>query len=205
MSGNKPFARFGLLPMVVIVAAISVGRADTLLTPIGGPGGAPFTERCVTPRILHGIELTVGDTVDSARPVCVSVLPGGQATNDAAQGARHGGANRTLQIACPISLPAILATQVRYGGAGEHPSTIYAITLFCGRANGSPQTPAREPGAEFAGRQPTGSDRLFHAVFAVVGAQGQNCPKGQVAVGIDGRSGALLDAIGVICGDPPKR
>ena len=202
---NIAFARFGLLAAVTLLAAPSYALPDVPLLPIGGSGGGPFTERCASGRILHGIELTVGDTVDSARPICAATLPSGQATNDAAQGAVHGGANRLLQIACPIALPAILAMQVRYGGAGDHPSTVYSITLLCGHANNGPQTPARVPSAEFNGRAPTGSDRLFHAVFATLSAQGQYCPKKQIAVGLNGRSGALLDAIGLICGDPPKR
>lgn len=197
--------RFGLLLISVMFAATPPVLADTPLPPIGGSGGGPFSERCAAGRILHGLELTVGDTVDSARPVCASIVSGGQATNDAAEGTRHGGDNRVLRIACPIGLPAVLSTQVRYGGAGDHALTIYAITLFCGRANNSAQTPSREPGAEFNGLEPRGSNRVFHAVFVTVSAQGQFCPKGQVAVGVNGRSGALLDAIGLVCGDAPKR
>ena len=193
-----------LTPLVVSILAFALpASAETVLPPIGGPGGAAFTERCAPGRILFGLELTVGDSVDSARPICADVLAGGQAAKDDAQGPRHGGPNRLLRVTCPINLPAILSLRIRWGGTKI--LFVNSIRLFCGRATQGPQIPIRIPAAAFDGVAPTGGGPLFHSVFAQISDETQNCPKGQIALGVNGRSGTLLDALGLVCGLSPKR
>ncbi len=74
------------------------------------------------------------------------------------------------------------------------------IHLFCDVA-GATQTLHDAPDASFDGPEAKPSDGVL-SPFIGSDDGTQRCPAGLVAVGINGRSGVWLDAVGLICGEP---
>ncbi len=184
--------------MVVLVVALSGNAwADEYLDPIGGPGGGQFQAHCSANQFLAGFELRAADDVDAIRPLCVTVY-GPRETSAASSSDWHGGiGGASAYLVCPRYTPIVTGLYVNAEGADT--IVVNNIHLFCGMAAG-PQTASDVSAADFDApnytptgylASPTGS---YHA--------SQQCPVGQVAVGMHGRSGIWVDAIGLICGAP---
>jgi hypothetical protein len=65
------------------------------------------------------------------------------------------------------------------------------------------QPPAKYPAAAFDGPPASQAANEIPGRPNSHALSRQDCPSGLIAVGISGRSGILLDALGLICG-PPK-
>src|SRR5260370_1203152 len=61
-----------------------------------------------------------------------------------------------------------------------------------------------KPNLAFDGHPPTHTTPAFGTRLIISGSDTQRCPDGLVGVGINGRSGVWLDAVGLICGPPTK-
>ncbi|HXO39141.1 MAG TPA: hypothetical protein VN872_10910 [Candidatus Acidoferrum sp.] len=184
--------------MLANMNAQAPGAAVAYMPPQGGPGGGQYIAQCGPTENLMGFELRVGTFIDAIRPVCVvtygATAIGNQVVPPTWNGGTGGHAEKLL---CPASTPIVIAVAVGVSGTVEDISTVVvsAIHLYCGQAVAA-QTPAALPSAVFDG---PGSTR----VGTFVGAP-QVCPAGQVAVGVHGRAGTWLDAMGLICGAPRK-
>ncbi|MEP7147543.1 MAG: hypothetical protein ABI857_01490 [Acidobacteriota bacterium] len=85
-------------------------------------------------------------------------------------------------------------TGLYIGAAGKATTIVKTIRLTCGIA--AADQSRQEVGLTvFDGPQ-------FSGGFSITEANTQHCPTGLVAVGINGRSGIWLDAVGLICGQP---
>ena len=175
------------------------GDARSYLPPIGGPGGGQFKALCGPGEYLTGAELRTGDDVDAIRPLCMS------ATQVSAPTPLFGGSGGgPRQLRCPSQTPAVLGLDV--GAEGEATIIVNNIHLFCGLPLPN-QRPPEYPSAVFDGPaavagRPTFPSLLGRAPILKSG-DFQVCPAGQIATGINGRSGAWLDAVGLVCGAPP--
>ena len=191
-----PPVRIATAALVLVLALVATSGgyalADTYLQQLGGSGGGKFVGRCPKDQNLAGFDLQTGEIVDSIRPLClvtfgptdvgpINALP------DAFGGS--GGGNRK-RLVCPKNAPIVVGWDV--GWSGKHTVTVEAIVLLCG-ATGQ-QTTTGIPGPGFNGNSPGGFDNF--------GEKKQRCPAGLVAVGIAGRSGEWVDAIGLICDEP---
>lgn len=208
----------------LIVAAASVGstlHAEAYLPVIGGGGGAQFMQPCPSGQNLTGFELRVGDDVDAIRPLCVisygpskisapeltsgSGLVAGATIFDAATltAGWHGGPGGGIQrLMCPASTPIVIGIDVAAEGV-DH-IIVNNIHVFCGLAVND-QVPAANPSAIFdaPGYTPSrGTFGLGGGRTAGVRTGTQRCPAGQVAIGVHGRYGVWLDAMGLICDAP---
>ncbi len=190
----------------LIIAALAVCpilfngavRADTLLPPLGGPGGGAFDARCPAGQILWGVELRTADDVDAIRPVCAIALHVDQITGETVGNIWHGGeGGMQRRIACPLARPVVLGVEI--GDEGET-DIVNNIRLFCGLVTDARQTFDPIPAAAFDGplATPSSSFKVSPLVFGR-----ERCAPGQVAVGIHGRSGVWLDAVGLICDASP--
>lgn len=167
--------------------------ADVYLEAIGGPGGGGFVAHCGQGELLTGFDLRVADDVDSIAMICLSA-DGSQYHSSPARYGGHGGG--PLQLVCPHDRP--LLTGLYILSEGEKTEIVNSIHLYCVTSVG--QQPSQEPAAAFDGpRIPSSS--AFHSVPYAGEAQ-QACPVGFVGVGMNGRSGVWLDAVGLICGQP---
>lgn len=197
----------------------------TYLPAIGGSGGGQFKAPCPPDRNLTGFELRAGDDVDAIRPLCASVteansilagpvLTVGSGLDESqlvlfapffrvAPGWYGGPGGKIEVLQCPSATPVVLGIDV----AAEGVDTIVVnnIHLFCGRAVASQTAPASpsaifdapgyKPSLGWLGVGATGKS-------AQVRTGSQRCAPGEVAIGMHGRSGGLLDAMGLMCGKP---
>lgn len=178
-------------------------QTDAILPPIGGPGGGQFVARCPRGQFLTGFELQTGDDVDAIRPLCVIAFGPEEVGTIKPYQSKLGGDDGGLrQLLCPEDAP--IVTRIDIGAEGVKTLIVNNIHLFCGVA-ATTQTWSEFPAAVFDGPAAHGTYS-----FAIVSnddvrvtSGSQRCPAGLVAVGINGRSGSWLDAVGLICG-PPK-
>jgi hypothetical protein len=193
-----------LLPLLMLLGMLSNAHAQTpgaavaYLPPQGGDGGGQYKAECGPTENLMGFELRVGTFIDAIRPVCVvtygATAIGNQVVSPTWNGGTGGHVERLL---CPTSMPVVISVAVGYSGTVEDNSTVVlsAIHLYCGQAVAA-QTPPALPSAIF---DAPGSTRVGTAIDVP-----HACPAGMVAVGVHGRAGTWLDAMGLICGAPRK-
>jgi hypothetical protein len=202
---------------------LSAHAQTAILPPIGGTGGGQFIARCAGNELLNGFELRAGDDVDAIRPLCITAYglrettaapltrgsglvtliksPLGQQFDKVKlESGWYGGTGGGLRnVICPEDTPIVTGMYVRWEGLQTF--TVNNIHLFCGVAAAT-QQPSDFPSAVFDA--PPAKDK--HGLFAdepVNDGDGtQRCPDGLVGVGINGRSGLWLDAVGLICGEP---
>jgi hypothetical protein len=168
--------------------------------------------------------------LDALRPVCAVAISatrmgtpvlagswGGVAEGDQAAWQRAGFVGGTATVSnnaqlrnhlCPAQQPVVTGIKVNYG-KNRGFLVVYDILLTCGLATGE-QTLTLGVGAlaaradQRATESGAGtSDADAAALAAFFGERrGQSCPRGMVATGAHGRFGALVDAVGLICGAP---
>ncbi len=197
-------------------------RGQVRLPTIGGGGGGQFEAACPAGENLAGVELRAADDVDAIAPVCVAFsgptdhaqihltsgsglvpIHGGEPlvpSFQVAPGWNGGPGGRIVPLLCPRDLPVVTGMDV--AAEGVDTVVVNNIHLFCGRAVAT-QSPAAYPSAVFDGPSYTASQGwggIGVGGEAAHGTSGSDrCPAGQVAVGVYGRSGVWLDAIGLIC------
>lgn len=213
------------LVLLGLAASLASGaKAESYLPKIGGSGGSQFNARCPTGNNLTGFELRVGDDVDAIRAVCVvSYGPREISTpplttgsglveihksalgslNEVAPGWHGGPGGRIERLFCPARTPIVIGVDVQTEGVDTR--IVNSIWLYCGEA-ALRQTLQEHPSAVFEGPAYVASAGwLGMGVGGDSGmarTQSQRCPTGEVAVGISGRSGVWLDALGLICDTP---
>ena len=194
-TSRPPARRTGLAAALLLLglfAGAGEARADTYLTYAGGDGGVPFIQPCPGGQNLAGFELRRGKWIDAVRVVCavsygpISTSPLIFTTGGLMPG-WHGGPGGHLEpLVCPPRTPIVIGMRVT--AAGRDTITAEDMKLFCGPAS---KTQPIAPPPPLAQRYL--NDRGYFVL---------NCPAGEVAVGIHGRSGEWLDAIGLICDAP---
>ena len=184
------------LAVAMSVAALSgQAWADEYLQPIGGGGGGQFQARCRGSELLAGFELRAGDDVDAIRPLCVTAY-GSRETSAASENAWHGGdGGGPAHVICPRHTPIVTGMFVH--AEGMDTLVVNNIHLFCSLAV-DPQVD-RSPAVAFDA--PAYQNESWFR-YGAISSDTQRCPPGQAAVGVHGRSGLWLDAIGLICATP---
>lgn len=196
-----------MLRILLLVFSVSLiatpSQADSYLNPIGGPGGIQFIAPCPDRQVLTGLEIRWGHDVDSIRPLCATAQ-GSAASEPAPAGDLfYGGAGGsfTSRIVCPAATPVITGMWIL--AEGSKTKVVNDIRLYCGHTDGR-QIAKKEPDAVFD------APYLRHTGIGIGPDPGssiadrQDCPNGLLAVGVHGRAGELLDAVGLICGAPRR-
>ncbi len=114
----------------------------------------------------------------------------------------HGGTGGgRASVICPHERPIVVAVDVV--AEGVRTITVNNIHLYCGLAQASQQLDAN-PSAIFDAPRASGSPAVLGIGGTSVSTTHafQRCPDGQVAVGMHGRSGEWVDAVGLICDAP---
>jgi len=169
-------------------------QTDARFQPLGGNGGIQFVARCPQGQLLTGFELRVGDTVDSIRPICVAAYGPNDIGPLQPYPSKFGGdGGHPLQIICPSDAPIVIKLDIAW--AGRELFSVSYVGLTCGVASSTTQTPTT--------KYPTVNAYTRFDSDAKRGGDAETCPPGLVAVGISGRAGQWLDALGLTCG-PPK-
>jgi hypothetical protein len=195
------------LLLLALVASTGPASADSYLEVLGGPGGGPFNARCPDGALLAGFELRVADDVDAIRPLCVTARGGTLVRATASGPAWHGGTGGGFKtVLCPAHLP--IVTGLSVAAEGVDTIIVNSISMECGLAAATQPEGRRTNKAGFSAPAYMPTQTRYGFGFGsegrwATGARGEQfCPAGQVAVGIHGRSGIWLDAMGLICGEP---
>jgi hypothetical protein len=189
------------VPAALLLFVISAhAQPDAILPPIGGDGGSPFVARCPQGEVLTGFDLRAGDDIDAVRPICIPAVAGQFQAYPTSYG---GDGGSPLQLVCPNDTPVVTGFEVGY--EGEDTITVNNIHLYCGLAVATPQRTAYFSAVFDAPEleRDCGLLGLECDFVAALEFETQHCPDGLIAVGINGRSGVWLDALGLICGAPP--
>ena len=193
---GSPQCRRAALAAAMFGAALSGHAwADEYLQQIGGAGGGQFQARCRDGELLAGFELRAGDDVDAIRPLCVTAY-GPRDTSAASDSAWNGGqGGGPAHVVCPRHTP--IVTGLFVFAEGMDTIVVNNIHLFCSlavdpKAGDSPAAIFDAPGYR--------NESWFR--YSGISSDTQRCPPGQAAVGVHGRSGIWLDAIGLICATP---
>ena len=173
-------------------------QVDQMLPPIGGPGGGQFFARCDEGEILNGFELRVGDDVDAIRALCARALSPTSIMPRRPHASMAGGpGGRLIQLVCPDRTPALAGMLV--GWEGVQTRIVSTLRLYCGKA-ALGQLPEPYPTVSFDGPEIQPATSFGSSFGMSLKLDMQRCPDGLVPVGINGRSGKWVDAVGFVCG-----
>ncbi len=195
-------SRLIIVPAAMLLFLLSAqAQSSVVLPPIGGGGGGQYVARCPQGQHLAGFELRTGGWVDAIRPLCVTAYGPNEVGPPVPGGIWFGGnGGGPGQLVCPSDTPIVIGMFV--WAEGVQIITVNSIHLWCGVA-ATTQNRSELPNAAFdATKASHESDLLFNTDTLKHIRETQNCPAGLVAVGINGRSGDWLDAVGLMCGVP---
>lgn len=203
--------------LIVVSAAMflfalsAYAQSDVIFKPTGGDGGGPFEARCPQGQLLTGVDLLTGDDADAIKPLCVKASGSNEVGPAVPGGIWFGGKGgpKAVRLICPTEEPFVVAMYVDAQGVAT--VIVNHIGLTCGRVDG---TWSGFDDVDFFGVDHNAGRR--NTLPSVLGWYFSNapdrvpsvsdldrCPAGLLGVGITGRSGVWLDAVGLICGEPP--
>ena len=176
----RMLARLAACVLLSLAATMPHAIAGKEFEPAGGPGGTPFRQLCPAGQYLVGARWRSGSWLDQISMTCAPVDANG-VTGPQSHGQTFGGngGNPHEQSCDPgfvITGAAILqdSSQNPFVKEIDVDCKSTTSTLFSGFAIGK--------------------------VATVFPDHDQFCPDGQAVIGIQGRSGKYVDAIGMICG-----
>jgi hypothetical protein len=210
---------------LILTIAADHASAQVLLRDMGGSTGGQFTDTCPTDQNLAGVELRGGEWVDAIRAVCVKafgpddvaapILTTGSGlvsrqmavlgtvidVPEVAPGWNGGPGGRIVQLLCPDATPVVFGASVTSEGDSVSSQRVKYLNLFCGVAAASQPAAVTEdwtnerPSAVFKGL-------LRYTDRGAPEHDKERCPEGRIAVGVHGRAGKWLDAVGLVCDTP---
>jgi len=173
---------FGLL--VNLNVAYALDQTDS----VGGNGGNYFSSDCGVGAALVGIDARTGWAVDAITALCADVSSSGSWTSGIYQkGGRKGGSGgSSSRLRCPTNyaVEGIRSSN----GSGYYSNVVGAVQLYCKRLNSATTITGSASWTSYRGRFSSNPQNL-------------GCNSNHAARGLFGRSGALLDQIGVLCND----
>jgi arabinofuranosyltransferase len=154
----------------------------------GGRGGTARQWRCGQGQAMRGVEVRTAKDVDGMRwlrPLCAQVehiddalVLGDEYAPSPGFGKNRGGRRQRLE--CPTGTTLV-------GLRGGASKAVERISLICVDANGE--------------------EAALTGPFQELGSGGEDfelrCPDGEIATGAATRAGALIDAVGLVCGSTP--
>ena len=188
-----------LAATVVFVGYATVSLAATAPGPSrdassnGGLGGVAFRETCGA-RLLIGLRIWQGSALDAIMPVCGEFTDDGRRVNgNTFAGSKFGGGGGSEKlILCPE------ASVVR-GIKITTQSTVGNVHLLCRNLTSGQWTEAGTGWTKESG----GAGGFTTSPMQYEG-QAFNCGENEVGYGLHGRSGNLVDSVGLICAQHPS-
>ena len=186
----QDFTKVGALAAALTVVSLGSAARAQVVGPtviIGGPGGGAFTDRCPDGALLVGMNYTGDKDINSVGPVCqkftgdyASEAIFGLRTHGSPSGAGGGGRYGAVgQVLCPPNT-AVEGIKVQVSNV----NLVHGYSFVC-----------RTPGAhdyKTTGRSALGAGAAAYEKLA-------DCGGGAIAIGVIGRSGALVDGLGLLC------
>ena len=181
--------RLTLITMSFVVAGFAgEANAKSYSKERGGTGGGPYEVVCNGDDYLVGLDYSAGTALDNVTPLCRPVK-NGKWTDSTYKRKPVGGLGRNgqFQNAGPLKCEKnqyITSLHVWWDRTG----IVHHFRMTChsfDRKNNSKETSKN-----------TGGEPRHDG--------GSACESGQFAIGISGRSGSLIDRLGLVCEDKPK-
>lgn len=184
--------------------ALAQGCAQATVTEVfGGPGGGPFTLTCANNAVLVGFEARAGAWVDAVGIICAPVNPADRRpTTQRAVGGWAGGKGGAHQEDYCGDGEAVTGIALAHTRGHDLPRQyVNTVALLC---QGRPRADRCISSGEGCGpiapvmrgyMSPFQSEKRYQ--YDQI-----RCPQGEVAVGITGRSGQFMDAMGLVCRAP---
>ncbi|MGK6320483.1 hypothetical protein [Sphingomonas sp. DT-204] len=189
-----------IIAVLMSGTAAIAGEADWRSSPVGGGGGTPVAVRCPAGSYLVGVQARIGDDMDAIGPICARALTTGEANPAGRPGSLGGTGGTPREFTCPPSAPFVRRATILADGA----RTIVAngIEVRCGPLTGPmPRTVNGYNQAFFAGPTYFSNSILPGTTPSKSLSSSVECPSHMAPVGLHGRAGAVVDALGFICGE----
>lgn len=196
--------------MTVLLASMGIlvlFRTPALATQFevyGGPGGTGFTASCPPGYHMVGLEGRTGKWIDKMAPICGSWIPERQGfvnrIHSKSFGTSEGGAPAAVQ--CPHGYGLKQWTFWFTVGETLRPKFVSTIHIVCeavvvDRGHFEFDFGNTQLGYKWAGGGTSPSRPRPSGANA--------CPRGELAVGFEGRAGLFVDALALICGPSPTK
>ncbi|MGD9923385.1 MAG: hypothetical protein AB7V13_18365 [Pseudorhodoplanes sp.] len=164
-----------------IVAPSAHGASQTV--PIGGTGGGPFRILCPDRQVLVGFSMRLGSAMDAIGPICARMRKSGKTLRPTTVPAFTGGGGGAGQVvACPFN------------------SFVHNLNVFVDRCEIVNHVEIRcrnlKNSAPFAKWRSTPHGGTPARNYEV------HCQVNQIPNGIHGKSGGLVDSLGMLCDLP---
>lgn len=196
-------SRLLLILATALVCVFSPGRAGATNVPAqGGPGGGAFTLPCPGDTFMLGVALRSGAWVDAIRANCLAFNASTSqfAAPPQFTGFTGGNGGAQQQNGCPPDRY-VSAIKVGFTRDENRPKYLDYVELTCTvlTGYGGDSLVCLHTGNQCWDKHPSpGPYNGFGLSFRVA------CPPGEAATGLIGRSGAYVDALGLICGPKPS-
>ena len=170
----------GLLAISLTIAALPSQAEEYFTKAVGGKGGGPFVLHCPAGTLLTGLSSRQGAYINYIAPICNGEERNGSGTP-----------GNKLDAACPagtyIGNMSVLSLRSRN-------RLLKAVAVHCNRITDNYETEVialKSPG-EYTDYFKFNNNSSPYPITAI------SCGAGR-SVGIQGRSGAAVDALGLIC------
>jgi hypothetical protein len=196
------------LAVSFLVGLTAVPAEATVLPVEGGPGGGYFRDDCPPGQYLVGFSVGAGAWIDRIAVLCAGLPPGQASFGNRTPGAFHGGPGGGPQEGyCPGSHYGSWLL-FGYTRKGNDPLYIDFVELGCHPVGDGEETSTCIATGGGCWKYRPGAPPPLISIGTVTVTNGlpaflQQCPAEEAATGIHGRSGAYLDAVGLICGPRP--
>lgn len=152
---------------------------------LGGGGGGPFRADCPNGWALTGVNVTIGIDMNSVSPVCSPTFAGLSYEGTTHLGTYGDAKDHSGYASCAPNLMQGMDVGT------SHANIVHHLQLVCLTPDGGTYIAIIQ--------KADNSGPLTHG-----GADQRNertgCPPGEFAVGLYGRAGAYVDAVGILCG-----
>lgn len=156
---------------------------------IGGSGGTAFTRDCGAGKVLTGLRGRDGLVIDAIGILCAPVAASGDLGSTSAVGTLAGGGTGTYrEIRCAWHSPVVAEIRVIFG------TVVHQVWIYCRAWNRA----LRRFSGENVGGGMLGSKIIPDQAEILLSCAANTQP----GAGIRGRSGLVVDAIGLICDEP---
>lgn len=189
--------------VLALAAALAISNHAplyaTITETVGGPGGRDFTVQCPAGSAAIGFQARTGAWVDGLALICVSSGKGGRTLS-----AWNGGNSGSPQeVYCPTNSFVTDVAMTFTRGKGLEREYLNTIGIGCGSERPDYACISTDDGCKERFFTPT---NILGTGFGYnVKADRLSCPADEVVLGLLGRAGKYVDAVGLICGPNPFR
>lgn len=192
-------AATAVLELAVMAGGTAGGAEPDWPSPtVGGTGGETATSRCPRGHHVIGFVARVGADLDAIGVVCSEGVSDGS-RRELSGGRPIGGRGGTPSfLLCPESAPFV--RELRISAEGESTVVVNQVSFDCGPLVGPMPRLVNGYNRLGVSGEAWYSESPIHAQNPTYIHDTFSCPDGMALVGVHGRTGALVDALGVVCG-----